>query len=60
MTHLAEKRIDARRRQMRRVTHARPDDEPALCEHGYPKGRGCAECEFWERGDYERDRIMDR
>ena len=23
--------------------------EPVLCEHGYPEGRGCQECEFWER-----------
>ena len=60
MTDLVEKRIDACRRQMRRVSDVQPEDEPELCEHGYPKGRGCAECEYWERGDYERDRRMDR
>jgi hypothetical protein len=44
----------------------RPDDErpeaeePELCEHGYPEGRGCKECEFWERVDYEYDRYMDK
>jgi hypothetical protein len=44
----------------------RPDEErheveePELCEHGYPEGRGCEECEFWERVDYEYDRYMDK
>ena len=43
----------------------RPDEErheaeePELCEHGYPEGRGCEECEFWERVDYEYDRYRD-
>ena len=34
--------------------------EPELCEHGYPEGRGCEECEFWERVDYEYDRYRDK
>lgn len=60
MTHLDEERVDGWRWYMGRVKHALPEDEPALCEHGYPKGRGCAECEYWERADYERDWRMDR
>ena len=29
------------------------EPEPESCPHGYPEGRGCQECEFWERVDYE-------
>ena len=36
------------------------DEELELCEHGYPEGRGCEECAFWERVDYEYDRYWDR
>ena len=35
------------------------DPEADLCPHGYPEGRGCEECEFWERVDYEYDRYRD-
>ena len=34
--------------------------ESELCEHGYPEGRGCVECEWWERVDYEYDRYKDK
>ena len=37
-----------------------PVPEPELCPHGYPEGRGCEECEFWERVDYEYDRLRDK
>ena len=30
------------------------------CEHGYPEGHGCPECEYWERVDYEYDSYWDR
>ena len=36
------------------------EPEPELCPHGYPEGRGCKECEFWEHVDYEYDRLRDR
>ena len=36
------------------------EDSPELCEHGYPEGRGCKTCEFWERADYEFERFWDR
>ena len=39
--------------------HKSQEPEPALCPHGYPEGRGCEECEFWERVDYEYDRYRD-
>jgi hypothetical protein len=46
---------------MPRPEDERPEaEEPELCEHGYPEGRGCEECEFWERVDYEYDRYMDK
>ena len=45
-------------------THVRvpktSDPEADLCPHGYPEGRGCQECEFWERVDYEYDRHRDK
>ena len=34
--------------------------EPEHCEHGYPEGRGCQECEYWERVDYEYARYKDK
>jgi hypothetical protein len=41
-----------------------PDDEHTgdleLCEHGYPEGHGCEECEYWQRVDYEYDRYRDK
>ena len=40
--------------------HEAPDPEPELCEHGYPEGRGCKECEYWERVDYLYDRHKDK
>jgi hypothetical protein len=36
------------------------DEILGRCEHGFPEGRGCEECEYWERVDYEYDRYMDR
>jgi hypothetical protein len=36
------------------------DMEPEDREHGYPEGRGCRTCEFYERADYEYERSMDR
>ena len=36
------------------------ESEDEYCEHGYYHGRGCKECEFWERVDYEYDRYMDK
>jgi hypothetical protein len=36
------------------------DEELELCEHGYPEGRGCEECEYWERVDYEYDNFKDK
>ena len=35
-----------------------PEDE--LCEHGYPEGSGCQECEFWEYVDYLYDHYKDK
>ena len=40
--------------------HEAEDPEPELCPHGYPEGRGCQECEFWERVDYEYDLHKDK
>ena len=40
--------------------HEASDPEPELCEHGYPEGHGCSECEYWQRVDYEYDRLRDK
>jgi len=37
-----------------------PNCGSALCEHGYPEGQGCQECEYWERVDYEYDRFINK
>jgi hypothetical protein len=36
------------------------EPEQECCEHGYPEGRGCQECEYWERVDYEYARYWDK
>ena len=36
------------------------EPEHELCEHGYYEGRGCVECEYWERVDYEYARYKDK
>jgi hypothetical protein len=41
-------------------TLSRDHEDPELCPHGYPEGRGCEECEYWERVDYEYDRHKDK
>ena len=41
------------------LTHVHEAPETELCPHGYPEGRGCEECEFWERVDYEYERHRD-
>jgi hypothetical protein len=34
--------------------------ESELCEHGYPEGRGCPECEFWTYVDFMYDWSRDK
>ena len=36
------------------------EPESELCEHGYPEGRGCRECEYWEYVDYLYDHYKDK
>ena len=36
------------------------EEEDELCDHGYPGGYGCPECEFWEYVDYVYDRCRDK
>ena len=53
---------------MARLDHVDSDDrytedlepEPELCEHGYPGGRGCTECEYGEYVDFMYDWSRDK
>ena len=45
---------------MSRLDEHTETKEPEHCEHGYPEGRGCQECEYWERVDCEYARYKDK